>query len=1186
MADVTVQCPNSKCGKTYRISKTQVGRKSTCRNCEQVFTLTPAATVASGANKTLEAAKQSTTDSQTQLVGAVASATGPPHLGRYQIQERLGAGAFGAVFRAFDTQLDRQVALKVPQPATLGNQRAIERFLREAKASARLTHPNIVPVFDAGQDGDSYYFAAAFIDGHPLTDSIEEQPTDFRTSAEIVRKLAEGLHYAHSLGIVHRDIKPDNVMVDKAGEPHLMDFGLARIGHSEEKLTQDGSIMGTPAYMSPEQAAGHNEEVKAPSDQYSLGVVLYELISGHTPFEGPPAIVIYNILNEEIPSPRTINPAVPADLETICLKAMSRDADHRYRDCRQMADDLRRWLDDEPIRARRIGWTERATRWCRRNPLVAGLTGTVVAVILVALVLSISLAAYASTKERQAVAALGNEQNATRKAQKASELADMRKQEAVGALKKAESQQQLAQQREQEALRARNLASSEKKKADAQRQLALQAQQRAEDTADELRQALTLSKLGRYNVQLGLVWKLRETQPQEAAALLNDLEGCPPRHRDFIWSFLRENSPSNPAVLSQALESGRHANCTRTALTEDHSTVAVVHSPTRKEDPSEIRIWDVASEELQQTLKGLPSAIRCVAFSPSGRVLAVGGGISRMSSHLSLWDVETGKQQFALKGNKREVRSVAFSPDGKTLASAETGQIILWNTQSGKQIRSLAKTKRSGLGWLRFVGGGRMLISANPVSLWDVRTGKLVKRFGVKFGASISPAVSADGTTLATAGDISDVPDHEKMVQVWNLESGQEQARLAGPGGHRNDVRYLALSHDGKTLITAPKQEGSSGLLAWDATTGQSRGKLQGHEGRVVHMSFSKDGTTLATATFNGDQSIKLWRGRPDRARVAFREHEGPVFCVAFSPDGKLLASTSTFDVPSSMTGSGGNRGPDNTLRIWDLERKEQRHVIPQDRMATRTAFTPDGKTVCSTGNVDGFHTMRLWDPFSGQMKLAFGRWKRQTLAFAGFSTDGRTTISYASPAIKAVGILAWNTRTGKLQRDTGIKGRHRGMAVSPDARLVAIAGGKDVQIVDIGNSKKRIGLKIPGDLMCASFSQDNSRFAWVDIQQKVHLTDVKTGREIFVLEGHKPATNGTYNGSVSSITFSPNGKLLATTSDDRTIKLWDLSTGREVETLAAHTAAVNCAAFSPDGKLLASGSADRRIILWDVAAD
>jgi formylglycine-generating enzyme required for sulfatase activity/tRNA A-37 threonylcarbamoyl transferase component Bud32/DNA-directed RNA polymerase subunit RPC12/RpoP len=389
---VIVDCPE--CGKHLRLAETYLGKQIRCPGCAQRVTLPEVASSARETPASVLEANETKGVRDTNL-GSLASAqqensqsgSTAEKIGRFELKTTLGKGSFGKVYRAYDPVLDREVALKVPHAGTLENQTAAQRFLREAKAAAQLRHPHIVPVYDAGGDEDEYYIASAFIEGQTLARFIDEERPDFRRSARMVLELAEGLDYAHGLGIVHRDVKPANVMVDEQGQPHVMDFGLARFEGSEEKLTQDGSIMGTPAYISPEQAAKSNEEVTAASDQYSLGVVLYELLCGELPFSGPPQIVVFNVINQPPPAPHTLNPQIPKDLETICLKAMSKEPGGRYADCQELADDLRRWLDDEPIYARRVSRAERLIRWCRREPVVAGLSGSIVVVVLLALVL-------------------------------------------------------------------------------------------------------------------------------------------------------------------------------------------------------------------------------------------------------------------------------------------------------------------------------------------------------------------------------------------------------------------------------------------------------------------------------------------------------------------------------------------------------------------------------------------------------------------------------------------------------------------------------------------------------------------------------------------------------------------------------------------------------------------------------
>ena len=234
------------------------------------------------------------------------------------------------------------------------------RFLSEAKALARLRHPRIVPVYEAGHSGEAAYIAMALVEGRSLADVLEQGDIDPRRGAEIVRGLAEALAYAHDQGVVHRDVKPANIRIDAQGDVVLMDFGIAYLPDSGEMPVPPGVILGTPAYVAPEQAKGGQSDVLPASDQYSLGVVLYELLCGQLPFSGPPSYVLFHTIHQEPPSPRTIAPRVPRALASICLKALAKQPEDRYASCRALADDLKRWLNGEtPLAVRRSSWSLR-----------------------------------------------------------------------------------------------------------------------------------------------------------------------------------------------------------------------------------------------------------------------------------------------------------------------------------------------------------------------------------------------------------------------------------------------------------------------------------------------------------------------------------------------------------------------------------------------------------------------------------------------------------------------------------------------------------------------------------------------------------------------------------------------------------------------------------------------------------
>ncbi len=594
---IKIQCPNPQCGSQYNVPEEQLGQKAVCKKCGRKFLLTVEGILSKddGSQKSppvVQPIPSKPNDShdtpppppvtydlrrpveETKVLPAKPPANGPvTRLGRFEIRgEALGAGAFGAVYRGYDPVLGREVALKIPHRERLQTDRDKERFLREAKAAAQLRHPNIVPIYEAGVDGDTYYIASAFIEGRTLHDAMEMEKFDFRRSAKIVMDLAGALQYAHDHGVVHRDIKPANIMLDNSGDPLVMDFGLARLEESsaggagdtgqgagpaspllnlpmakpkpgDSKLTQDGTVLGTPAYMSPEQAMARHDLVGPVSDQYSLGVVLYELLCGQTPFSGPPGLVLSMVINQSPPLLCSVNSKIPLDLEAICKKAMSKRRDRRYTDCNLFAEDLRRWSNDEAIQARRIGRLESFRRWRRRNPVVAALSAG--ALILLLVVAMVTTVAYIRTSH-----ALATADDALKRETAERERAESEKQRAEIALKKeAESKRKETEARRKET-EARQQSETERQRADKSDELVQEKEKQAEVEKNRAEEQFLRTRTASYGAQLALAQQhINEGEYEAARDVLN---ACPRDLRLGMPVSIQSNSTKERIDIARA----------------------------------------------------------------------------------------------------------------------------------------------------------------------------------------------------------------------------------------------------------------------------------------------------------------------------------------------------------------------------------------------------------------------------------------------------------------------------------------------------------------------------------------------------------------------------------------------------------------------------------------------------------
>jgi WD40 repeat protein/predicted Ser/Thr protein kinase len=1070
------------------------------------------------------------------LPGNSAPAEARSHVPGYEVLSVLGHGGMGVVYKACQLRPNRVVALKMMRAGVQASPEDRIRFLSEAEAVARLQHPHIVQIYEVSQEKGQPFFSMEFVAGGSLADKLRGGlPLQPRPAAQLVETLARAVDHAHRQGIVHRDLKPANVLLTAEGTPKVSDFGLAKHLEMDSGLTQTGAILGSPSYMAPEQASGKAHRVGPGTDVYALGAILYELLTGRPPFQAATVLDTLDQVRTQEPVPPTrLQPKVPLDLETICLKCLQKDPPRRYASAAGLADDLLHFLKDEPIQARPVSSAERLQRWCRRNPVVASLLATVAALLV--------MIAAGATIAALRLARIADEANQARHATEVT-LADMHASHGLMAFDQGDVAQAVLWFAEAARLARR---APEREQANRVRvrtwgRLIPTPLRALEHSGQRLAQ-LAFHPGGKHLLTVTsddhwTVWDLAAEQPlpwaggegkascaawspDGQALVLGTLDGDV-EIRSFPSGEVRQRLTHPRPLLSLAFSGDGHWLALGSRV---------------------VRLWDLRQQAFAAAELVHPKPVVALRFNDSNDRLATTAADDLARVFAVPGDAAAVKPLFPpvphLWQPEYSVRPVAplFVDGGRGLVTiANKAQAAWWDAETGTQIAPVPFTKGSLLLTVATEPQGRYVVLGghSGAQVWDTRRRAAVGPFLEHSNYVTALAVSPDGNQLLTVSE-------DRKGRRWLLPGGEP---LGPPLPHQASLNLAAFAPDGLRVATAQRD----GLVRiWAPPTGNPNDHHVSLGGSPTFATLSPDGRhVLATGagwwpgTLRTTRVYEVATGQPAGPPL---ELGGLLTNTALSPTGRqavtltsLAASREERDAPEVLP-----EGKAGRLQFWDWSTGTPLFdPLPMPSEPRGIAYSPDGRLVvalCTGGQ--GL----MIDPANGQVMRRFEHCRRgrgnNTYPSVGFAPDGQSFVTWG-PDEK---FRVWETATGQ-PRYGPLAHESQGYAAtfSRDGRwLVTSSWDNTARVWDVATGQPAAEpLRHPEWLFSVCFSNDGDHVLTACRDGMARLWSWRSGQLACPPFRHKDA--------VFMAAFTPDERWVVTASRDGTARAWSRHTGKPV---------------------------------------